>query len=373
MIEIKEVKTKKEKKLFVDFPIKLYKNCPYYVPNLRGDELNLFSPKKNVSYADCDIIFFLAHKDGEVAGRICGIEQKIYNKKENEKRVRFTRFDFIEDIEVAKALLNAVERWAKDKGMEIVHGPLGFNDLDREGLLVEGFNELSTFEADYSYPYYAKYLEELGYQKEVDWLEFKIFPPKEISERINRLSDAVMKRYNLKIATAKNMNSYVKLYGEGIFETIDEAYGNLYGVIPYTKPLQKQILSQFKMMLSMDCIVTILDENNKVIAVGLGLPSLAEAVRKSNGKLTLPAIFRLLRAKKNMKVFDFGLIGVRPKYHGKGLTAIIIKQMFKQLEKYHLEHCETNHSLETNQKILLTWKNFDHIQHKRRRCYIKKI
>ena len=373
MIEIKEVKTRKEQKLFVDFPIKLYENCHYYVPNLRCDELNLFNPKKNVSYSDCDIVFYLALKDGKVAGRICGIEQKLYNKKQNEKRVRFTRFDFIEDIEVAKALLEAVEKWAKSKGMEIVHGPLGFNDLDREGLLVEGFHELSTFESDYSYPYYAEFLEQLGYEKEVDWLEFKIYPPKCVSERINRLSDAVMKRFKLKIATEKSLSKYVKKYRKGIFETIDEAYGDLYGVIPYTKPLQDQIMKQFKLMLSLDCIVTLLDENDRVVAFGLGLPSLAETVQKSKGKLTLPAIIGLLRAKKHMKVFDFGLIGVRPEYHGKGLTAIIIKQMFEQMKKYNLEHCETNHSLETNKKIILTWKNFEHEQHKRRRCYIKRL
>lgn len=373
MIEIKEVKTKKDQRLFVDFPIKLYKNCPYYVPNLRSDELALFSPKKNVSYSDCDIVFYLAYKNDEVVGRICGIEQKLYNEKQNEKRVRFTRFDFIKDIEVAKALLDAVEKWAKNKDMKIVHGPLGFNDLDREGLLVEGFDEVSTFEADYSYPYYAEFLEKLGYKKEVDWLEFKIYPPKELNERINRLSDAVLKRFKLSIVEEKNMATYLKNYAEGIFETIDEAYGELYGVIPYTKPLQEQIIKKFKLMLSLDCIVTILDENQKVVAFGLALPSLAEAVKKSNGRLTPAGIFRLLKAKKKMKILDFGLIAVRPKYQGKGLTAIIIKQMLAQVRKYNLEYCETNHSLETNQKILLTWKNFEHKQNRRRRCYMKNI
>ncbi len=373
MIEIKEVKTKKQQKEFVDFPIKLYKDCPYYVPALRGDELNLFNPKKNVNYADCDIVFFLAYKDGKVAGRICGIVQKLYNDKQNEKRVRFTRIDFIEDIEVARKLLEAVENWAKSKGMDIVHGPLGFNDLDREGLLVEGFDQLSTFEADYSYPYYAEFLEKLGYKKEVDYLEFKITLPEKMSDRINRLSDAVMKRFKLKIATAKNVKDYVKKYQAGIFETIDEAYRELYGVIPITKPLQEQIIRQFKLMLSLDCIVTILDENNRVVAFGFGLPSIAKIVQKSKGRLTLPSALKILFAKKHMKVFDFGLIAIRPEYQGKGLTGIIIKQMFEQIKKYNLEYCETNHSLEDNQKILLTWKNFEHKQHMRRRCYIKHI
>lgn len=374
MIEIKEVKTRKEKKQFVEFPIKLYENCPYYVPNLRSDEYALFNPKKNVSYDDCDIVFYIAYKDGKPAGRICGIVQKVYNKMQNTKRVRFTRFDVIEDFEVAKALLEKVEDWAKSKGMDTVHGPLGFNDLDREGLLVEGFDELSTFESDYSYPYYAKFLEKLGYKKEVDWVEFQIKATKIVNDRIIRLSKLVKERYHLKVAKAKNKKEYINKYMAGIFETIDAGYGELYGVIPYTEKLQKQIVSQFKLMISLDCMVTLLDENDKVVAFGFGLPSLAEAVQKSKGKLDLMGIIRILHAVKHIKVFDFGLIAVRPEYQGKGLTGIIIQEMVQQMSKYDLEYCETNHSLETNQKIILTWKNFENCrQHKRRRCYVKKL
>ena len=374
MIEIKEVTTKKQQKEFVDFPIKLYENCPYYVPNLRGDEFALFNPKKNVSYDDCEIVFYIAYKDNKPAGRICGIIQKVYNKMQNTKRVRFTRFDVIQDFEVAKKLLEAVENWAKQKGMDTVHGPLGFNDLDREGLLVEGFDELSTFESDYSYPYYAEFLEKLGYTKEVDWVEFEIKAIKEVNERVKRLAEVVMKRYNLKLATAKNKKEYINKYMTGIFETIDAAYGELYGVIPYTEKLQKQIVSQFKLMISLDFMVTLLDKDDKVVAFGFGLPSLAKAVQKSKGKLNLMGIIRILHAVKHPKIFDFGLIAVRPEYQGKGLTAIIMEQMVKQVSKYDLEYCETNHSLETNQKIILTWKNFDsYRQHKRRRCYVKKL
>ncbi len=373
MIKIEEVLTKKQQRQFVDFPTKLYDKCPYYVHPLRMDELNLFNPKKNVSYNDCDVVFYLAKKEGKIVGRICGIEQKLYNQKNNEKRVRFTRFDFINDLEVVKSLTGAVEKWAKNKGMSIVHGPMGFNDLDREGLLVEGFDQLSTFEADYSYPYYAELLEKCGYTKEVDWLEFKIFAPKKIDERITRIATLVAKRYKLRVATAKTLNEYLEKYQEGIFETIDEAYSELYGVTPYTKPLQEQIISQFKLFLSMECMVTIVDENDRVVAFGLGIPSLAKAVQKSKGRLTPAGIVRLLLAKKNMKVLDFALIAVRPEYQGGGLPAMIMLAMFNQLKKYDLEYCETNHSLETNKKILLTWKNFENEQHKRRRCYWKKF
>ncbi len=371
MIEIKEVKTKKDKKMFVDFPTKLYEGCKQYVHPLRMDELNLFS-EKNVSYEDCDTIYFLAYKDGKVVGRIAGIEQRIYNQKVNEKRIRFTRFDAINDVEVAKALFDAVEDWARKKGMDIVHGPLGFNDLDREGMLIEGFDELATFEEQYNYPYYPELLEKCGYQKEVDWLEYKIFPTYgEREKRVEALADKVLKRYNLKIAKGKNKKKFIEKYKQGIFEVIDEAYGDLHGVVPYTDKLRDQIINQFKMFISLDFIVTIVDENDRVVAFGFGIPSLSKAVQKSKGRLTPLGIARLLYSVKHPKILDFALIGIRKQYLNKGLPAIVLNYIMKSLPKFKIEHCETNLNLEYNIPIQNQWKNFDHIQHKRRRCYIK--
>ena len=192
MIKVVEVKTRKQKKLFVDFPTKLYNGNDCYVHPLRGDELNLFNPKKNVSYDECEIVFYLAYKDGRVAGRICGVVQKVYNAKTDSKKVRFTRFDCIEDFEVAKALISKVEEWAKMQGMTVVHGPLGFNDLDREGLLIEGFDRVSTFEENYNYPYYKDYLEKLGYVKDCDYLSFRIKLPKESNEKVKKIGQMVM-------------------------------------------------------------------------------------------------------------------------------------------------------------------------------------
>lgn len=373
MIEIKQVKTKKQQKEFVRFPINLYKGNPYYVPLLEMDEMQLFNKKKNINYEDCNIVFFLAYKDGKVAGRIAGIEQMSYNKKTNQKRCRFSRFDVINDLEVCKALLTAVEQWAKQRGLDIMHGPLGFNDLDREGLLIEGFDELATFEENYNYPYYKELLEKCGYVKEIDYLSFKIKPPKEENERIKRLSNAILKRYNLHIATAKNMGEYLKKYKDEIFDVIDDAYGELYGVVPYTEGLRKSIISQFKLLLNLDCICTILDKDNHVVAFGLGLPSLAKAVQKSEGKYLPFGIFRILKARKTFKVFDFALIGVRKQFQGLGITAIILEYIIEKAKQIGVEEIETNHSLETNDKILLTWKNFEHKQHKRFRCFIKEI
>ena len=371
MIEIKEVKTKSDKKKFVDFPTKLYKNCKQYVHPLRMDELNLFS-EKNVSYEDCDTVYFLAYKNGQIVGRIAGIEQKIYNQKVNEKRIRFTRFDSINDVEVAKALFKAVEDWARKKGMDIVHGPLGFNDLDREGMLIEGFDELATFEEQYNYSYYPELLEKCGYKKEVDWLEYKIFPTYgEREKRVEVLAEKVLKRYNLRIATGKNKKKFIEKYKQGIFEVIDEAYGDLHGVVPYTDKLRDQIINQFKMFISLNFVVTIVDENDRVVAFGFGIPSLSKAVQKSKGRLTPFGITRLLYAVKHPKVLDFALIGIRKQYLNKGLPAIVLNYIMKSLPKYKIEHCETNLNLEYNIPIQNQWKNFDHIQHKKRRCYIK--
>lgn len=373
MIEIQEVKTKKQQKLFVDFPTKLYENCPYYVHPLRMDELNNFNPKKNVSYEDCETASFLAFEDGRVVGRIAAIIQKLYNEKVGENRVRFSRFDAVNNQEVANALFSAAENWAKEKGMEIIHGPLGFNDLDREGLLIEGFDQPQTFEEQYNYPYYQTLIENCGYVKEKDWVEFKIFLPKEVNERVQRLSDAVIKRYNLRIAEAKNKNKFINHYKKQIFEVLDEAYGSLHGVVPFTDKLRDQIISQFKLFIKKEFIIVLTDENDKVAAFGFAIPSLSEAISKSKGRITLPALFRVFKAVKKPKIVDFALVGVRTEYQGKGLTAIIMQYIIETIKSMNVEYCETNLNLEDNLKIQQTWKNFEHEQHKRRRCFVKNI
>jgi len=374
MIKVIEVKTRKQRKQFVDFPTKLYNGNDYYVHPLRMDEMDLFNPKKNVSYDECEIVFYLAYKDGRVAGRICGIVQKVFNAKTGSKNVRFTRFDCIEDFEVAKALLDKVEEWAKLQGMTNVHGPLGFNDLDREGLLIEGFDRLATFEENYNYPYYKEYLEKLGYSKDCDYLAYRIQLPEEADARIKRIGEMVMKKYNLRIAREKNKKAYIEKYKDQIFNLIDEAYGDLYGVIPYNDKLRKQIISQFYMIIDMDYIISLIDENDKIIAFGFGMPSLSKAVQKSKGKLFPFGIFRILHAKSHPQEYDFGLVCVRKEFQGKGLTAIILQYIIEVARSRGVEYCETNHSLEDNHKILQTWKNFDNIeQHKRFRVFNKSL
>lgn len=374
MVRIEEVKTKKQKKEFVDFPTKLYKDNEYYVHPLRSDEMGIFDPDKNVSYDECEIIFFLAYREKEVVGRICGIIQKVYNEKTNSKRVRFSRFDFIDDLEVAKALLEAVENWAKEKGMDTIHGPLGFNDLEREGLLIQGFDKLATFEENYNHAYYQDYIEKCGYEKEIDYLSFRINVPDALDDRVKKISDLTMKKYNLRIATAKNKKEYLEKYKDGIFDVLDEAYGDLYGVIPYNEKMRKSIIDQFYLVINLEFIITILDENDRVIAFGFALPELAKAVQKSEGKLFPTGLFRILYAKNHFSTIDFGLIGIRKEYQGKGVTAIILNYVIETAKALGIKSIETNHSLEDNYKILQTWKNFDDVtQHKRYRCFLKDL
>ena len=216
MIEIREVKSAKEIKRFIEFPLNLYKDCPYFVPPLYSDEKKMF--KKNFVYNDqCEAVYFNAYKDGKIAGRISGILQLAANKKWNQKRVRFTRFDSVDDQDVADALFTSVENWAKQKGMEEVVGPLGFSDLEREGLLIEGFDELATFEEQYNYPYYQKLIENLGYEKEVDWVERQLRAPAVIDERLARLSNMMMKKYKLRLGTAKNGAQFCKKVRRSVF------------------------------------------------------------------------------------------------------------------------------------------------------------
>lgn len=372
MIEIVKVNNKKEVKQFVDFPTKLYKGIKQYVHPLRFDEINNFDKSKNKSLLECDIQLFLAKKDGQIVGRIAGIIQRSYNKKVNEKRCRFSRFDCIDDVEVAKALFGAVENWAKSMGMNIVHGPLGFNDLDREGMLIEGFDEIATFEEQYNYPYYLNLLEQSGYIKETDWLEYKIYPSK-VDERANRLADLVLDRYKLKVVNIKNKRKFLKKYGNQIFEVVDEAYAPLHGVVPIQGEVRQQILKQFGLVLSLKFFITIVDKNDKVVAFGFALPALAKAVNKSEGKMLPFGIFRMLKAIKHPEIVDLALVGIRPLYQGKGLNAVIMRYLAQTMDKNHIKYCETNLNLEDNIKIHQQWELFNHVQHKRRRCFIKNL
>lgn len=373
-IEIKKVRTKKEQREFLEFPLRMYKNNPCFVPPLYADEKKIFD--KNFVYNDtCVAEYFLAVRDGRTVGRISAIIQKASNLKTGEKRVRFTRFDSIDDKAVAAALFGAVEDFARTNGMDTVCGPLGFSDLEREGLLIEGFDELSTFEEQYNAEYYGALLDSCGYKKEVDWIESKIYLPEDPENvaAMEKMSDFVMKRYGLRIGEAKNVKDFLNRYADGFFELLDVAYDGLYGTVPFTDGMKKMMMDNFRLIIDLKHVVVILNQENKIVCLGICFPSLAKALQKSNGHLTPAALVRVLKAIKKPKIIDLGLIAVDPAYLNRGVNAIVASGLMKMLQNDGVEYAETNLNLEDNLAIQSQWKRFKSIQHKRRRSYIKTL
>lgn len=371
MVTVVPVKTAKQQKQFLEFPLALYRDNPYFVPPLYGDEKKIF--RKDFVYHDtCETAYWLALRDGQVVGRISAILQRASNEKHNEKRVRFDRFDAIDDPEVAKALFDAVEQFARERGMNAVCGPLGFSDLEREGLLVEGFDQLSTFEEQYNAAYYGALIEGCGYRKEVDWVESRLYAPeKEVSEKLHKLSDQLLKKFNLRVGEAKNTNEYLEKYKDGLFDLLDVAYEDIYGTVPFTEGMKKMMIDNFRLIIDLKHVVCLLDENDKVVCFGICFPSIAQAVQKSKGHLTPAALVRLLKAIRHPKVIDLGLIAVAPEYQNTGIIAIIAAALCDMLLEDGVAYAETNLNLEDNLQIRNVWKRFHAVQHKRRRSYLK--
>lgn len=373
MVQVTEVSTRKQRKQFVEFPLKLYKNCKYFVPPLYGDEMDVF--KKDYMYYDqSEAKYFLAYRDGKVVGRISAILQHAANDKWGQKRMRFTRFDAFDDQEAATALFAAVENWAKERGLEEVVGPLGFSDWEREGLLIDGFDYLSTFEEQYNYPYYQRLIENCGYTKDVDWLEHRLYRlPEAEMERFERVTTKMMERYGLRFDNSKNTDEFIKLYADKFFEIVDKTYNEIYGTVPFTDNMKRALIANFRLIIDIKYVTVILDKDDNVVAFGLCFPGIGEALQKSGGKLTLPCLVRLLKLIKHPKVIDMGLIGVVDEYKHKGIASAVLYHFAKQLEESGVEYAETNLNLEDNLPVINLWKNFDHIQHKRRRSFVKKI
>ncbi len=373
-IIVKQVSTRSERREFVEFPLRLYKDCPYFVPPLYGDEMALFGNKH--AYVDtCESVFFLAKQDGKTVGRLQGILQKQFNDLHGEKRLRFTRFDAIDSKEVASALFSALEDWALAKGLDTICGPLGYSDLEREGLLIEGFDQMSTFEEQYSYPYYPALIEGCGYEKEIDWLEFRLRAPKEKNLMLARVAERALELNKLHIVDSSKMSkrAYIDTYKDGFFECLDRCYSHLYGTVPFTESMKKQIIDQFMLIINKEYLILICDEQEKVVSFALCLPAMGEALQKSGGRLTPLALLRLLRAVAHPKCVDLGLVAILPEYQATGVNAVMLNKMTEYLESGKIEYFETNLNLETNTPVMAQWKYFDATQHKRRRSYIKRI
>ncbi|OGS45091.1 MAG: hypothetical protein A2539_05840 [Elusimicrobia bacterium RIFOXYD2_FULL_34_15] len=372
MIEIREVKSKSDLKQFVNFPYELYRGNSYWIPPLQFDELNTLSWDKNPAFEFCEARYWMAFKDNKIAGRIAGIINKKYIEIWKNKYLRFGWFDFINDEEVSKVLLEKVENWAKEKGLAGVHGPLGFTDLDREGMLIEGFNELGTMATNYNYPYYPIHIEKFGYKKDADWVEYEVKVPSQIPEKAERISQIMLKKMKLRLLDAKKSKDILK-YAKGIFELLNEAYENLYGVVPLSERQIDSYTKQYFGFVSPDYLKVIIDENDKVAAFLVAMPSLSRALQKSNGKLLPFGFIHLLKALKSPKYIDLCLIAVRPSLQGKGVNALLMTEITKSSIKNSIISAETNPELESNTKVQSHWKHYDARQHKRRRCFLKTL
>lgn len=370
MIEIKEVVSDKDKKEFVDFQFDLYKGNEFWIPPMKKDEIKQLSPLTNPAFDFCDANFWTAWKDGKCVGRIGAVINKDYNKKTGKEMGRFTRFEVIDDKDVTFSLFEAAENWIKQKGMVGIHGPLGFTNLDNQGLLIEGFNYLPSIASVMHYPYMQKLIENLGYIKENDWVEFRLNID-EIPEKALRLVEIIKKRNNLEVIHFKK-KSEMKLYLKDIFHLLNRAFDELPYVAPFSDKLIESATKKYMDVLQPKYI-TIIKKDGEIVAFIVGLPSLSKAMQKANGKLFPFGFIHIIKALKNPEVMDLLLTGVDPHYQKMGLPAILISELQQSMINNGVKYVETTGMFETNLKGATTWKNYDHIQHKRRRCFVKEF
>jgi len=373
-IVVKEVSNKKELKKFVKFNIDLYKDNPYHVPGLIEEEMQTLDPKKNPAFEVCDAVLFLAYRGDEVVGRIAGIINRPSNEVWGQKNARFGFVDFIDDEKVVNALFAAVESWAKGHGMEVLHGPLGFTDLDHEGMLVEGFDQLGTMATIYNYPYYPQHMERMGYGKDQDWHEFKIYIPEGIPEKHLRVGEIVKKKYGLKVLKFKSRKE-VWPYAQRIFETLNASFAPLYGFAPLTQKQIDYYVNQYIPMIRLDLVTLIIrEEDDTVVGFGISLPNLSNGLKKAKGHLFPFGFIHLLKALKSRpKVVDFYLMGVLPEYQNKGVNALLFNDLIPVYRDLGVEYAESNPELEMNSAVQAQWDYFKREHHKKRRAFSKRI
>ncbi|MDD6900463.1 MAG: N-acetyltransferase [bacterium] len=375
-VEIRKLEpTKKELLKFIHFPIDvLYNHSTCYVPDLVSDMLSTFLPSENPAYDFCESAFFMAYRDGKPVGRIAGIINSLVNQREQKQEGRFGFVDFIDDEEVVDALMRAVEQWAKEKGMTCLTGPLGFTDMDPEGCLIEGFDQLGTQATIYNYPYYPKHFERLGFVKDVDWVEFKVIVPEQIPEKMVKIGNIVQHRFNLHLVKMNSTKELVKKYGNEIFALINESYDSLFGYSPLSEKQVKHYINVYLPFLPLDHISLVADANDKLVGVGISVPSLSRALIKSRGRMLPFGWYHMLKAIKHEgRIVDLLLIAVAPEYQSKGVNSLFFVDLIPAFNKRGYEWAETNIELENNENVQKQWQYFDIKQHKRRRAFTKDI
>jgi GNAT superfamily N-acetyltransferase len=375
-VEIKRVKDQKGLKQFIQFYYDLYRNHPYAVPFLYADEFATLSADKNPSFECCESKYFLAYKDGKIAGRVAAIINRRANERWNCHQVRFGWFDFIDDIDVSTALLKAVEDWGIEKGMNEIAGPLGFIDTDREGMLVEGFDQLSTMYINYNYPYYPQHMERMeGFQKDNDYLEMKVKVPEVVPEKFAKLTEMVKKRYGLRVHKFTRRELIEQNYGRRVFQLLNATYKDLYGFSQLSETQVDKLVNDYIKIADLNLVTAIMD-GDKMVGFGITFPSFSRALQKTRDGRFLPfGWWHLLKILKWHKtpIVDLLLIGVLPEYRSKGANALIFDDLIRQFQAYGFEWAETGPQMETNEGVLSHWQYLESINHRRHRCYRKKL
>lgn len=375
MIEIKRIEpTKSNLRKFTQFQIDLYDGNPYFVPPLVSDDVATLSPDKNPAFDFCEGAYFLALRDGKPVGRVAGIINRQVNEQSGDKNARFGFIDFIDDHEVSEKLMEAVENWAREKGMTAIIGPLGFTDLDHEGMLVDGFEELSTMATIYNYPYYPEHLERLGYTKDSDWVEFLMEVPDAIPEKYNRIADIVKNKFGLRVLKYKDRKKIKNEYGRALFNLVNDAYANLY---EYSRLTDRQIdyyINIYLDLLNLDLVTLVVDKDDKLVGIGISMPSMSRALQKSKGKFLPFGWYHLLKGLKgkNDRV-DLLLVAVHPDYQNKGVNALLFQDLIPYYIKNGYKYAESNPEMETNAKVQSQWEYFNNRQHRRRRSFKKEL
>ena len=376
MIKIRKVNTKKELKQFVQFYYDLYRGNPHAVPFLYSEEMATLRRDNNPSFECCEAEYFLAYRDGEIVGRVAAIINRRANERWNCKQVRFGWFDFVDDIEVSTALLNAVEEWGRSKGMEEIAGPLGFIDTDREGMLVEGFEELSTMYINYNYPYYPQHMERMGgYAKDNDYLESKVKVPDVVPDKFAKVTEMVSKRYGLKVHKFTRRELIKEGYGHEVFRLLNATYKDLYGFSELSETQVDKLVNDYIKIADLNLVTAIMD-GDKMVGFGITFPSFSRALQKTRDGRFLPfGWWHLLKILKWHKtpIVDLLLIGVLPEYRSKGANALIFDDLIRQFQDYHFEWAETGPQMETNEGVLSQWQYLESVNHRRHRCYRKNL
>jgi len=371
-ISIFEVKTQDELNQFVKFPMDLYKNNPFFVPSFINDEKNIWNPDENPALKYSEAKKFLAQRNGKTVGRIAVI---INHKEEKElgiKKVRFGWIDFIDDIEVSKALIDTAINFAKEKHISMIEGPMGFTNLDKAGMLTLGFDKLATMIGIYNHEYYPKHLEKLGLIKEKEWVEFELMFPEILPEKIHKFNELISQKYKLKVLNFKNKEEILQ-YVDPMFDLLDETYKHLSTYTPISDEQRKTYKEKYFKLIDKDFIVCIADENNNLISFAITMPSYSKALQKSKGKLLPFGWWHFLQAGRKNDRANFYLIGIHPDYQRRGVTSIIFKEIWKIFRKKGVKYLETNPELEENKSIQLLWQDYNPVNHKRRRTYSLKF